>query len=444
MSDRYVVAGVIILLLLPLVLNESGGRRHLKFRWPDVFSGDEPHYLVAVNSVVRDGDLDLANNYDSVHRGSCQAGCSLRKNPLGHHVIWYEDGRRIEWSEIFWVDQDRWLESISGVPVPAKLGEATAPSSTEYSWHPPGHALLLAPLLWPVRGSAVWLERAAVLTSGLAIVGAFLLFRTFLADTVLTPSQATLVAALVFLGTPIWHYGRTLFMEPYLTLCGVGAYALQLRYRRFLLAGILIAVGITMKPLIATLLLPLSLSALVDRRVRPLFELVLPSGIAVAFLLGFNHVAFGSPWNFAQPFAIARPLQGTVGLWLDPTHGLLPTAPILLLALVGWPQALRESRQVAWPSLVGFVAYFVVVASWHGWQGGFAYGPRLLVPVLPFLGVGLVGLASNWVRWGRGIRVMAASVVGVSIWLNGWAALHHRGAFGHHPIPQILRQFELL
>ena len=34
--------------------------------------------------------------------------------------------------------------------------------------------------------------------------------------------------------------------------------------------------------------------------------------------------------------------------------------------------------------------------------------------------------------------------VGTSIWLNGWATLHHRGAFGHHPIPQVLRQFELL
>lgn len=30
---------------------------------PRVLSGDSPHYLVGVNSLIEDGDFDLTNNY---------------------------------------------------------------------------------------------------------------------------------------------------------------------------------------------------------------------------------------------------------------------------------------------------------------------------------------------------------------------------------------------
>ena len=41
---------------------------------PGVRSGDEPHYLVLIHSVISDGDFDLANNYTDMHRGGPQAG----------------------------------------------------------------------------------------------------------------------------------------------------------------------------------------------------------------------------------------------------------------------------------------------------------------------------------------------------------------------------------
>ena len=40
-------------------------------------TGDEPHYLVLINSVISDGDFDLANNYRDVHRGGPRLGVSL-------------------------------------------------------------------------------------------------------------------------------------------------------------------------------------------------------------------------------------------------------------------------------------------------------------------------------------------------------------------------------
>ena len=52
---------------------------------PYVHSGDEPHYLVYLNSLQLDGDLNLANNYASVHEGSNQAGARFARAPLDHH-----------------------------------------------------------------------------------------------------------------------------------------------------------------------------------------------------------------------------------------------------------------------------------------------------------------------------------------------------------------------
>ena len=57
--------GVAALLLAPLCVSgpvPGAGTPLSYFVKPMVHSGDEPHYLVLINSVVRDGDIDVANN----------------------------------------------------------------------------------------------------------------------------------------------------------------------------------------------------------------------------------------------------------------------------------------------------------------------------------------------------------------------------------------------
>jgi hypothetical protein len=66
-----------------------------------VYSRDEPHDLALIHSLMLDFDLDLANNYDSVHHGSKQAGERFAHGLVDHHVCWYIDGTRFVWSELF-------------------------------------------------------------------------------------------------------------------------------------------------------------------------------------------------------------------------------------------------------------------------------------------------------------------------------------------------------
>ena len=67
------LAGLALILLAPLGVSRSLNR-DFSLGLPGVRSGDEPHYLVLIHSVISDGDFDLANNYRDMHRGGPQAG----------------------------------------------------------------------------------------------------------------------------------------------------------------------------------------------------------------------------------------------------------------------------------------------------------------------------------------------------------------------------------
>src|SRR3954466_11624466 len=73
-----------------------------------LYSGDEPHYLVLLNSIVRDGDLDVSNNYRAVHRGDDQAGEHFKLSPLDHHTAWVAHGQYTRWSDVYEFNEAAW------------------------------------------------------------------------------------------------------------------------------------------------------------------------------------------------------------------------------------------------------------------------------------------------------------------------------------------------
>src|SRR4029450_5267340 len=75
------------------------------------------------------------------------------------------------------------------------------------------------------------------------------------------------------------------------------------------------------------------------------------------------------------------------GLLLDRSYGLLPIAPVFLLALAGVP-ALLGARG-GWPHLLLGLAVLAPLVSWRMWWGGQCPPARFLVPLLPFIGAPL-------------------------------------------------------
>jgi hypothetical protein len=112
----------------------------------------------------------------------------------------------------------------------------------------------------------------------------------------------------------------------------------------------------------------------------------------------YQWLCFGSPFRTAveasTPFTQRGLLFGVIrmpsiealyGITLSPYRGLFFVSPILLLAFVGFIAMKRN--QEFWAIIAIVTTFILAIASFNGWNGGFAFGPRYLVPIIPLLGV---------------------------------------------------------
>lgn len=119
---------------------------------------------------------------------------------------------------------------------------------------------------------------------------------------------------------------------------------------------------------------------------------------------------------------VSDPVRGVYGLLLSAGKGLLVFAPLSFLgglaALRYWPRWWR-------PLATGILAWLLLIGAWWTWHGGYCWGPRLLLPVLPLLHLGLAPL---WDSFPRGRRALAA-LLAASVLLQVVAS-------GGHPYPE--------
>jgi hypothetical protein len=147
-------------------------------------------------------------------------------------------------------------------------------------------------------------------------------------------------------------------------------------------------------------------------------------GAAAFVLLTYNWLAFQAPFHVAYAsevegypgmktgiFGVNLP-QWSVAreLLVGGYRGLLPLAPVLVVAPVGfwWLIRDRDTRAVSLTAAAVAVYFFCLTAGYAYWSGGWSYGSRHLGPALPFL---CLGLAAAWGRagmWGRALIVALA------------------------------------
>src|SRR5439155_6173979 len=122
------------------------------------------------------------------------------------------------------------------------------------------------------------------------------------------------VTAVALLGTPVWFYARSMFLEGMLTCCVVGAYALTLRKQWSLLPGLLIGISVQLKPNLALAALPLFVDLLLRRQWRRAAMMALPVAASVGLLAWLYSELYGSPLTPPQPFLLGNFLEGAGGL----------------------------------------------------------------------------------------------------------------------------------
>lgn len=336
--------------------------------------GDSGYYAAATDSLLRDGDLDLLNQFHPEAKALDEVLPQLEGPHGGEFGLSSSGGLTIKQSPVL---------SVAALPFYALFGR-------------PGFLVLNLVVL------------------NLLLVGMVKLA----GDTPLV----RVVVLLALVTTPLWKFVYN--FSPDFVLCAllVGA-MLAARANRPTIAGALVGLAVSTKVYVAVLVLPLPLVVwAADRRWQSLVWFALGGAIGLAPGLAFNAWLFGAPWvtGYERQLLVANgqvgladhtsrftvpPLVGLQNLFFHAQLGLGPTAPLWFL----WPLAMvafvRERKAWAFATAGIIVLTLALFAPYDGWDGGegdraaLEYTPRgnrYVFPALVF-GFALIGAAgSSW------------------------------------------------
>jgi hypothetical protein len=299
----------------------------------------------------------------------------------------------------------------------------------------PGAPVAALPVLFPltlVAGNL--LDQPALLwygvktTASLYVAGTALMI--FLSAALFVPRRIAVLAAFAYgLGTCAWTVSSQALWQqtPNQFFLSLGTYCLLRsgeRRRWAALCGLAYALAVCVRPTSAVFVLAAgSFFLLRDRRKLLVFVLAgLPLAVALA---AHNQHFSGSPWQTAhtevslrhavmktgEPVLWRAPFEGALGLAVSPSRGLLVFSPFLAFALWGMWEARRGRESDALqPLAAAVVALMLVQFSWHDWWGGWSYGYRPLVDVLPALCVFLALVIERVLRHPLSRSVFAATL----------------------------------
>jgi hypothetical protein len=342
--------------------------------------GDEPHYLLAAHSLAADRDLDLKNNYRTKDYAAFFNGAIEER----HTVV----NRRNE-----------------DVPI-----------------HDVGLSILLVP------GYAGGLRPGAMIE--LCLFGALVALGIYDLSRQLGASRLAAVRAWAFFAfaSPLVVYSSQIYPDAVGCACCIWSVSAFLRFRRtgsgamLLVAGGLLAVLPWLSVRYWFLVAPLGLAMLIGAfpagRISRLptagrvgllmlpgvfsmlafsvfdlrwYQTPLPNGGYITYMLTRH------PPMFAPQFIDVNLL----GLLFDRAFGLLPTAPVYVIALAGGIVAWRSSRWAAVAVIATAAVFFLFAATNRFWYGGWAPPPRYIVPaaalLAPLASLVLEGTRTSWV-----------------------------------------------
>lgn len=277
-----------------------------------------------------------------------------------------------------------------------------------------GTSLLAVPLYWiALETPGIGLVQTTMLLNNMitACTGAILFLYVkrlgYLTSTSLT------VSLLFGLSTMAWPYSKFLFSEPIVAFTLLLAAYLLLLFREgatspFPLIGAAICLGMASATRINNAvmipffflysILPLS-KVRGDHRLLSLREqlrkrlisgltFILPVLVALVLICLYNLFRYGNVFQsgYHPSETFSTPLrEGLYGLLLSPDKSFFIYSPILLLSIVSLPAFFKRYPAEAALGLLVFASYCLLSAKWHMWSGGLAWGPRFLVPTIPFL-----------------------------------------------------------
>jgi hypothetical protein len=334
-------------------------------------TGDEPHYLIMTQSLLRDGDFDLRNNYQNQD-----------------YRAYYPDA--IPDPHII-VAGERW-----------------------YPVHAIGLPILAAPV-YAVGGRIAVVGLLTLMTvAGLRVLWSALCLAGFESRVIATTSLV------VGLTLPVAVMAGQVFPE-------VPAFLLVALVLRAIIApvpsdrdwlGFLLGLGILpwLHPKYALLGGALLLSmTLVHHRQVALARFLAAISVLVASVAGhalLSYQWYGAPLPGASILVtsgvspsgwlpaiighfLVHPWVGLFGVLFDQQSGLFFAAPVYLLAIGGFVLLWQRARNLAVASGLIVASVYLLAGSYGIWYGGYSSPARLLTPTIPVLALGLASLLQS-------------------------------------------------
>ncbi len=191
-------------------------------------------------------------------------------------------------------------------------------------------------------------------------------------------------------------------------------------WRRGALAGALMGLAVSVEYPVAIVGVVLVALLAVRRHWASLAAFAAAGVPFAAFLAVYQRAAFGSPFSSgyssksyhedATLFITGIPDPRTLAIVLFGSRGLLLFTPVVAVGIYGlWIRWRREDDGGAAVSLAVVVGFLLLQAGWQNPWGGDGPGPRYVIPMLPFIGL---GLARAWHEVSPTIRRW---VVGISL-----------------------------
>jgi hypothetical protein len=170
-------------------------------------------------------------------------------------------------------------------------------------------------------------------------------------------------------------------------------------------------------------------SSLIYRKKRKIAIFLISLTVILVALAVSNYVRFGTftefgyyqyaSWSWSKLGWV-----GLIGLWTSPGAGLIVFFPPVVLLPLALKYMYRENRQLF------FLISYIVFANWLyfgtlsymdpiSWSGGLAWGPRYLVPVLPFITIALGTLLTRLRNNKQKQYLLKVSIV-ISLFLIGF------------------------
>jgi hypothetical protein len=294
--------------------------------------------------------------------------------------------------------------------------------------------------------AADWLRLVVSLTNSLLTPLGAVLLGLWLRALGHGPRASVLTAGCYALGTTAWPYAGTFLSEPLSVVVLLGA-ALEIRrwhldgrardlWMASMLAGLSVHVHL-LNVIALPCLLGYALGPALARDGwrRTLAQLDRRTWIVAALLcaLGLALLGLSQWWRFGSPFETGRydhygrwvwPWRGLSIMLIAPGRSLLLYSPPLLLALAAWPALRRRDPNTGYFVLALAVTRLVFVACRSDWHGGWAIGPRYLIPTIPFLLVPIATWLERWSTHASWKRTLGAGLLVVSVPFQAWLASH--------------------